>query len=271
MTTTENGHPADYDDIPPEYDEVAPEDFEEVEITDTAGEAGEAEVEASELTDALTEAVRKAVATQVATAAQQVADGVIGPVLTPAVVRGMRETAVNEAAAAVDPDRVVEEPPEEKPELRFKTLTEFVEKYVAHTYRREVTARGAEDKTRWCPEWWKHGEAIARLRHLWTAFEEMRRVPGQEMSSFWLHHFDEHMDRLFDLRGPFMYCSPVGGHKDKLPALPTVRPPEGMFVEDDGNEPDEQPAVELTSSRLILPAHKPTGNRRVVIPEATFP
>lgn len=278
MTDIDNTTPAPadfgdgFDEVPPDYDyntrppegvEYADDPEFEAAPDELAGAVAAEVAEPSTLTDALTEAVRKAVAAQVAEAAKEIAKGVIASALTEAVVAGMRETAVNEAAVATDPDRVVEEPEEEKRELRFRTLDAFVEEYLGQTYRREVTARGTEEKTRWCPEWWNHGEAVARLRHLWTAFEQMRLDPGQEMSAWWIQHCDPHMDRLLDTQGPFKYCSVSGGHKDKLTALPTVTPPAGLFPDDEDSDSDPQPAAPLTSSRLILPA-APTGNRRVV-------
>ncbi|WP_280507260.1 DUF4913 domain-containing protein [Nocardia flavorosea] len=235
-------------------------------------EAGdESPAEAADLTDALTAAISKAVAVQIAEAAKEAADGVISEALTDDVVVGMRETAVREAQAAIDPDLVVEEPAPEPPELRYRTLPMFVEIYVANVYRREVSERGSEKTLRWCPYWWDHGEAVARLEALWTAFEALRQGPGAEMAAWWVQYADPLMAAVLDPEGPFKYCSVQDGHKPEMPALPTVTPPEGLFEDGHAYDPEQQPATgPLTSPRLILPS-TPTGNRRVVIPEPSFP
>ncbi len=259
---------AEYDEVPPdyEYDQAPPEEI------DGAGEPGEvvapdefAGIEPGEVTDALTEAVRKAVAVQVTEAAKKIAAGVVESALTDAVALGMRATARQEAAVAVDPDHEAEPEEEKAPELEYRTLDAFVDGYITNLYRREVTSLGREGTTRWCPEWWKHGEVAARFLALWRAFEQMRQGKGAEMNAWWIQHCDPQMDRILDPEGPFKYCSVGDGHKDKLKRLPTVTVPEGLF--EDGHAYDEttHDTGALSSSRLILPNHAPTGNRRVVI------
>ncbi|MGW4071395.1 DUF4913 domain-containing protein [Nocardia grenadensis] len=268
---------AEYDEVPPDYDYGAlpPEgveydddpEFEAAGTDELAGAAPSEVIEPSEITDALTEAVRKAVAAQVADAAKRIAKGVVESALTDSVALGMAVTARREAAAAVDPDHEPE--PEKAPELEYRTLNAFVDGYIANLYRREVSALGREGKTHWCPEWWKHGEVTARFEALWRAFEQSRQGKGAEMNIWWITHCDPQMAAILDPEGPFRYCSVGDGHKDKLVRLPTIPVPEGMF--DDGHAHDETARDDavLTSSRLILPDHAPTGNRRVVF--RTFP
>ena len=228
-------------------------------------------VEAAELTDALTAAIRTAVAGQIAAAAKQAADGVLAEALTDDVVVGMRNTAVSEARAAVDPELVVEEPAPEPPELRYRTLPMFVEQHLANVYRREVSARGSESTRRWCPCWWDHGEALSRFAALWRSFEQLRQGTGSEMATWWTQYADPIMTMILDPHGPFEYCSVLEGHKAEMPRLPCVAPPEGLFEDGHAYDPEHQPTTApLTSSRLILP-NAPTGNRRVVIPEPSFP
>lgn len=251
IDNTMDGHEFDSDDP----------DFEAV-LGSELAEADSEPIEGAKLTDALAAAIRKAVAVQVAEAAKEAADGVIADALTDDVVLRMRDTAVTEAKAAIDPE--YKEPEPEPRKLWYPTLPEFVEKYLAHVYRREVSVRGSEKTKRWCPRWWDHGEVVARFEALWTGFETLRLGAGPEMAMWWTQYADPIMDRVLDPEGPFKYCSVLGGHRAELPALPTAAPLEGLFEDGHAYDPDHQPTPAApTSSRLILPA-APTGNRRVV-------
>ena len=48
----------------------------------------------------------------------------------------------------------------------YASVVEFVENYLSLVYRRQVTDLS---DTVWCPEWWQHAEAVARLDALWRA------------------------------------------------------------------------------------------------------
>ncbi|MEV6427011.1 DUF4913 domain-containing protein [Nocardia sp. NPDC051463] len=106
------------------------------------------------------------------------------------------------------------------------SVVEFVENYLSLVYRRQVTDIS---ETVWCPEWWKHAEAVARLDALWRAWEHYRLQPSTGLSVWFLDHADPHMTKLFDPRGPFKYCSVRNGHKDMLSPLPLKSPDQGMF------------------------------------------
>jgi len=54
---------------------------------------------------------------------------------------------------------------ETPPALFYATLEDFVGEQLAPMYRR---ALDAPTRT-WCPQWWKHAEAISRLEALWRA------------------------------------------------------------------------------------------------------
>ncbi|WP_328664598.1 DUF4913 domain-containing protein [Nocardia salmonicida] len=222
MTTTEN----------PTADHTA-----EGELLGTEAAAAAAKiVPQMDLSEAIEAAIRKAVNNQLAAKAKIVADGVLVELLTDEVLAGMRETAILEATAALDPVPAVEpelepesEPAEEAPaeeeepapKLRFENARQFVEVYVSEVYAREVIVRGSEQRLRWCPQWWEHAEVMARMEVLWRAFEHLRQGKGTEPSEFWLLHLDPHMSRILDTEGPFKYCSVAGGHVEKLQPLPT--------------------------------------------------
>ncbi|MBF6162995.1 DUF4913 domain-containing protein [Nocardia cyriacigeorgica] len=231
--------------------------------TDTAeAAAGAGVVPQMDLGEMLDSAIRKAVTGQINAQAKDIADGVVAAMLTPEVRAGMRETAILEATVALEqaldpkpepapePEPEPEEPAdeetaedeEEKPkELLYRNLEAFVRGCIANLYRREVSARGSEKLLRWCPCWWDHGEAVFRLEALWRAFEQLRLGGGVEMDLWWIQHADPQMDRLLDPEGPFKYCSVVDGHKAKMPALPTVAAPEGLFP--DGHAADDTDAA----------------------------
>jgi hypothetical protein len=73
-----------------------------------------------------------------------------------------------------------------------------------------------EAKIRWCPTWWVHPEAVARLKALWSAYLGADVAEGPEaaaaMSNWWLHHWDPHREVLFHDKGPFRSCDVEHGH-----------------------------------------------------------
>ncbi|MFC7535725.1 DUF4913 domain-containing protein, partial [Actinoplanes sp. GCM10030250] len=77
---------------------------------------------------------------------------------------------------------------------------------LSRLYARQVTDT---PEATWCPEWWQHPEAVARLNVLMATF--MTAASDDDpvaMSAWWLDHADPHMSRLFDPRGVFKGCSP---------------------------------------------------------------
>lgn len=110
---------------------------------------------------------------------------------------------------------------EETVEFFYADVFVFVTEYLAPTIRRRINGSSAT----WCPRWWAHPEAGARLSALWLAWEHLRHEPGTGMSVWWLHHADPHLRVLFDPdMGPFAACSPKDGHTaypfDPLPVEP---------------------------------------------------
>ncbi|MFF3223422.1 DUF4913 domain-containing protein [Nocardia suismassiliense] len=110
--------------------------------------------------------------------------------------------------------------------LVYGEVVDFVENYLSLVYRRLVNEYS---DIVWCPEWWKHAEAIVRLDVVWRSWEHYRRDAGIGSSTWFLEHADPHMNRLFDQRGPFRYCGTKDGHQDMLGPLPLKSPPHDMF------------------------------------------
>lgn len=111
---------------------------------------------------------------------------------------------------------------DEAPELFYASVAEKL----ATTYRRYINPGGG---IIWCPQWWKHAEAINRLEALWRAWEFLRLEGTTGMSVWWRGHADHHMNFLLSADDPFRGCSPDDDHKSKLPPLPCEEPPEGLF------------------------------------------
>ncbi|MEU1431837.1 DUF4913 domain-containing protein [Nocardia sp. NPDC056611] len=116
--------------------------------------------------------------------------------------------------------------PDEPQRMVYQSVVEFVENYLSLVYRRQVTDIS---DTVWCPEWWKHAEAVARLDAMWRAWEHFRHDGKTGLSVWFLDHADPHMAKLFDPKGPFKYCSVRNGHKDMLTPLPLKSPQQGLF------------------------------------------
>ncbi|MEU8820042.1 DUF4913 domain-containing protein [Actinoplanes sp. NPDC048796] len=106
--------------------------------------------------------------------------------------------------------------PEFTEELR--RLAVWVEGLLLPVFGREVTTTAP-----WCPQWWAHAEAVARLDALWLAWQDASS-PGQGMQSIslWMRdHLDVAMSSLRDPSGPFAGCK-SGSHRDKQ--IPVVAP-----------------------------------------------
>ncbi|MFE3023358.1 DUF4913 domain-containing protein [Nocardia tengchongensis] len=265
MTTTEN---------------TTPETGADNETGTATAEALAAQViPADDLGELLEGAIRKAVTGQIGAKAKEIAEGVVALMLTPEVVAGMRQTAIYEAELALNPPVVVEPEPEpepepvveaeeeekqpEPPQKKYRSLKAFVENYVAQIYRREVSKPGSEKTLRWCPEWWKHGEAVGRFSAMWRAFEALRQGETVEPSKWWTEHFDPHMDRLLDTQfGAFKYCSVTDGHSDKLCKLPCTPAPESVFGEAaDGAPATDNPFEYITAAGFYVPEPRPVRSR----------
>ena len=110
------------------------------------------------------------------------------------------------------------------PALYYAHLEDFVGDYLVQVYRRSLSG----PSTAWCPEWWRHPEAVIRLEALWRAWEHLRLDPATGMSVWLRDHADHHMGVLLSSDGPFKGCG-VDGHGDHpLEPLPVATPPEAL-------------------------------------------
>jgi len=111
------------------------------------------------------------------------------------------------------------------PALFYPTLERFVTEQLAPLYRRSL----AGNETTWCPQWWRHAEAISRLEALWRAWEHLRLDAALGMSVWFRDHADPHMGVLLSAEGPFKGCGPEKGHSPRLDPLPVDPAPAGLF------------------------------------------
>lgn len=108
-------------------------------------------------------------------------------------------------------------------ELFYGNVGEFVTDRLAYLLPRPTPGSGRI----WCPEWYRHAQALSRLDSVWRAWESLRFDPAQGISHWWLHHADPHWRALTDpVTGPFAGCA--DGHREQEP-LPLAEPPEGLF------------------------------------------
>lgn len=112
---------------------------------------------------------------------------------------------------------ITDEPAELTP--FFSSAKEFFTQQLAPMYCRAI-----DGHTRtWCPQWWLHPEALARIDALWRAWENLRLDGAFGMTTFFRDHADHHLAILLDPEGPFKRCSIEAGHavERALPELPT--------------------------------------------------
>lgn len=114
----------------------------------------------------------------------------------------------------------------DEPQNYFQSLDDFVRSFIAYIYERPCTAATRT----WCPEWWRHPEAVYRLDQLWKSWEHMRvEQPATGPVTWLVSYADPIMSVLFDPAGPFKGCSPEHGHQTRRPfenGLPCVKRPD---------------------------------------------
>jgi hypothetical protein len=110
-------------------------------------------------------------------------------------------------------------------ELYYGNVNDFVTDRFVYLY---PLPGPASDRV-WCPEWFRHAQALSRLDSIWRAWEHLRFDSALGMSNWWLHHVDPHMRALTDpVDGPLAFCR--NGHESG-PPLPLVKPPAGLFTD----------------------------------------
>lgn len=112
------------------------------------------------------------------------------------------------------------------PPVQYPSVDAWVRDWLLPVWTRDVST----DSLTWCPQWWRHPEAVARLTALWQAWEQLRLEPGAGMSTWWRDHADHHLTVLLNSQHTFKGCGSIKGHTDyPVPQLPHAEPPQGLF------------------------------------------
>lgn len=95
---------------------------------------------------------------------------------------------------------------------------------------RYVVERRLESYVGWCPEWWRHPEAVDRLSALWTAWEACHKEGGTGPATWWVNFADPIMRVLLDADGgPFSDCVSPDGHLGGNPMAGTRTLPDSRL------------------------------------------
>lgn len=86
----------------------------------------------------------------------------------------------------------------------LRALIEWVEGVLVPGYLDEPSP-----EARWCPHWWEHPAAVARLHALWLAWQELTEpAAGYTGPSTWHRdHLDPCLRELRSSTGPFQGCT----------------------------------------------------------------
>lgn len=122
----------------------------------------------------------------------------------------------------------------ESPDPLYGSVQDWVTAHFLPMYRRPI---GGE--FRWCPQWWRHAEAITRLTALWQSWEAMRLQPGTGTANWLRDHLDHQLPILLGRSGPFAQCSP-DEHIEPRPAA-AEPPPPGWWDAEDEDAGDVRP------------------------------
>ncbi|MGV9182000.1 DUF4913 domain-containing protein [Arcanobacterium canis] len=98
--------------------------------------------------------------------------------------------------------------------LAYPDVYTWVEHYLVYMYRRPMVP----SRIAWCPQWWKHIEALTRLEALWRSWEYMRQENAMTgLARWWIELADPTMRALMDPDGTFKGCTDTQ-HKNRSPA-----------------------------------------------------
>ncbi len=116
-------------------------------------------------------------------------------------------------------------------EPRFPDVQTWVGQWLAPVIRRHVNVKRPSRTLAWCPQWWRHAEAVDRLTACWRAWEGLRLDGTTGISTWWLQHFDPMWAQLTDAEdGPFAPCMRQGHLEELIPGpLPLDDAPDGWF------------------------------------------
>lgn len=134
----------------------------------------------------------------------------------------------------VDVDGTVAPPSGQSGATAPKPVYATVEAWVTEMFGPIIRRPRVGQGWRWCPQWWQHPEAVARLEALWRSWEYLRLDGTTGMSVWWRDHCDPHLAALTDReRSPFAQCSESKGHVGEDEPLPIEPTPAGWWATED--------------------------------------
>lgn len=115
------------------------------------------------------------------------------------------------------------------PKPLYNNVETWVNEWLSPLLRRQTNTKKSGVELAWCPQWWRHAEAIDRLESMWRAWEGARASEDPASTAhWWLTIADPMLAVLLDAdTGPFSACRRAG-HQE-LPALPLQEPPDGWW------------------------------------------
>jgi hypothetical protein len=119
---------------------------------------------------------------------------------------------------------------QDAPDPVFEVVEDWVDSYF-----RPMFIRPLGGEFRWCPQWWRHSEAVTRLTALWRAWEVFRLEPATGIADWLRDHLDHQLPILLGPRGPFFQCDP----REHLDGEPFAAEPADYEALDSGpGQPD---------------------------------
>jgi len=125
------------------------------------------------------------------------------------------------------------------PEPVYTAVEDWVIDYFLPMFRRTL---GGD--FRWCAQWWRHGEAISRLRSLWHSWEVLRLRPGTGIATWYRDYLDHQLPILMGARGPFYQCSETA-HREPRETTAVPAPADWWDSDEDesASPPGDVPAT----------------------------
>jgi len=139
---------------------------------------------------------------------------------------GLTELDRQFAGSAADSHALLQHapPPAAGDEQAFLPCFDSLEAWVADVFA-ATYARRSTPTFRWCAQWWRHPEAIARLEVLWRSWEALRTDPLLGIASWHSSHLDQQLPILTGAAGPFADCDPTRHFDANSPTCPSSPPP----------------------------------------------
>lgn len=115
------------------------------------------------------------------------------------------------------------------PQLYYPNPIAFFTGTLGPSYVRDV---GNGSEFAWCPQWYKHPEALSRIESVWRAWEYLRMDGSLGISTWWTNHADPHMRMLMAPNGCFKKCV-YNGHAERTKpeqlSLPHIEPTMDLY------------------------------------------